>query len=226
MGTRKPKISGGNGSEDDGLNREAGTEPEHCAPLAPFSSGVGADGSGALPHLVQHEEHGTAGHVAEFGQHLSRRLQLVAAQLELDFHLVQDRRPPGVHRPEHVVPGGGRQAHRLDRLRQDALDVLGDEFGHVPEEVEDEAGLSEVAFDGAVAPRQHHGSGVVQLEEGPLQGQRVGADDHGSGAVPEQRRAHQPVQVVFVGSSVHRQAASHARPGGRRRVRTSVNPCL
>ena len=202
----------GGSAEDEHLQREAGSEADEEAEVAALAQRRRPHLHRPPADLVQHEQHRRRRHVAVLRQDVAAALHLVLAELELGLHLVQDGGASRVHRPEHVVPV--RRADALARLRQKLLDVLGDEARHVLHEVEDEARLREVAVDGAVALRQDGLAGPVHLEQRLLGvGLGVGAHDVDAGAVAEQGRAHEPVQVVLARGAVRdgRDLAAHCQ---------------
>nr|ACN25787.1 unknown [Zea mays] len=188
--------SGGDGDavEHDGLDGEARAEAEEDAPVEPLAGGGLAVLGGALAHLVQDEEHAGAGHVAVLGEDVAGGAHPGLVQPDPGLHLVQDGGPAGVRHPEDGVPVG--DAERLERVLQRALDVLGDEPGHVLEQVERQPHLAEVAVDGALRVGQDGLRRRHELEQRALDPPvRVGAHHDGRRAVAEQRLPHERVQV-------------------------------
>ena len=176
-------VSDGHAAQHKSLEGEAGAEADEEAEVVALAGGGGTELERAVADLVEDEEHGGGGHVAELGQDISAALHLVFGEVELGFDLVEDGGAAGVDSPEHVVPVGGADA--LASLGEEFLDVLGDEARDVLHEVEDEAGFGEVAVDGAIALGQDGFAGPVDFEEGLLVGLGVGAHDEDAGAVAE-----------------------------------------
>ncbi|BAT01128.1 Os07g0411566, partial [Oryza sativa Japonica Group] len=127
--------------------------------------------------------------------------ELPAVQPQPALHLGQDRRPAGVHRPEHVAVGELVRRLRvlLHQLLAEGLHVGLDDVGEFAAELELDALLRQPPVDGLVGVGEEPLQRRVELEQRALHRCRVGADHGRAGAVAEEGDADEVVGAVGAG---------------------------
>ncbi|WVZ49048.1 hypothetical protein U9M48_000430 [Paspalum notatum var. saurae] len=153
-------------------------------------------------HLIQHEQHRRAEHVAVIAEDTPARRQLLRLELEYLVHPVHDPHHARVHHPEEVVvPFGAVDAELRERVHEALLHVVHDDRRELAAgAAAAEAGLGEVHEQGVLRVRNDRLRRRHDLEDRELRWSHgVGAHDHGGGAVAEEHLVGERLQVPVLG---------------------------
>ncbi|WVZ96920.1 hypothetical protein U9M48_042500 [Paspalum notatum var. saurae] len=175
-------------SKKHGLNGDSRAERRQHAPFV-----LGAP---LLAHLIQHEDHRGAEHVAVLTEHSPAGRQLLWPELEGRVNPVHDPRVARVQHPEEVVPLE-LHAKRRKPVQETPLDIVPDDHRELPADSRrprppPEDGVLALGDD---ALRRRH-----DLEEWLLIGvaHGIGAHDDGAGAVAEEAVVDERLVVAFL----------------------------